>query len=89
MRFFHIHNLNGNIITQTLFIPIDLASSLLDETVFIADSSYKLASTVNTTLSGILIGSPTTINAGDRISIDLGGTLTNLFCCCTLGLKSV
>ena len=120
----------GNIIPQTIFVPVDLATSLIDHSVFVADASYQIASTrciyavaalalgtlqvtvetgtaapgtgtsqltgtlnlsstVNTALAGTLIGSPTTIAAGDRISLHLGGTLTNLLGSCTIGLKRV
>ncbi|MEK7570450.1 MAG: hypothetical protein AAB515_03385 [Patescibacteria group bacterium] len=51
--------------------------------------TLDLSSTINTTLAGTVVGSPTTIAPGDRISLDLGGTLTNLLGFCTLGLKRV
>ncbi|MEX0616430.1 MAG: hypothetical protein WD231_01290 [Candidatus Woykebacteria bacterium] len=120
----------GSIVPQTLFVSVNLLSSLLDNTVFIADANYSLTSvkcvysvkalllgtlqltvdtgtqspgsgtsqltsninlsgTINTVVSGTLISSPTTIAAGDRVSVDLGGTLTGLFGSCTIGVKRI
>ncbi len=39
-------------------------------------SSTISSGTANTVVSGTLIGSPTTINAGDRVSTKFGGLLT-------------
>lgn len=52
-------------------------------------STINLSTTVNTTYTGTLIGSPTTMSAGDRLSIDVGGTLTGLLGSCTIGIKRV
>ncbi len=51
--------------------------------------TIDLSGTVNTVQTGTVSGSPTTIAAGDRVSVDVGGTLTNLLGACTIGLKRV
>jgi len=43
--------------------------------------TMSLAGTANTTVNGTVIASPTTITAGSRINIILGGTLTSLANC--------
>ena len=52
-------------------------------------STISLSGTANTVVSGALIGLPTTINAGDRISAKFGGVLTGLLGNCTIYLKRV
>lgn len=49
--------------------------------------NINLSSTAHTVLTGTLIGSPTTLVSGDRISIDVGGTLTGLLGSCSVGIK--
>jgi hypothetical protein len=49
--------------------------------------TMSLAGTAATTVNGTLITTPTTITAGGRINVILGGTLTSLAnCCVTLQL---
>lgn len=43
--------------------------------------TVSLAGTANTTVNGTLIAAPTTITAGSRINVILGGTLTSLANC--------
>jgi hypothetical protein len=52
-------------------------------------SSISLSGTANTVVSGTLIASPTTINAGDRVSTIMGGVLTGLVGTCTIYMKRV
>lgn len=53
-------------------------------------SALSLSGTANTTVNGVLIASPTVLNAGDRLGIILAGTLTSLAgCCVTITLKRV
>jgi len=52
--------------------------------------TMSLAGTANTTVNGTVIASPTTITAGSRVNIILGGTLTSLAnCVVTVILKRV
>jgi hypothetical protein len=51
--------------------------------------AIDLSATTNSTITGTLIGSPTVLHAGDRLSLDISGVLTNLFGHCTLTLKRV
>lgn len=43
--------------------------------------TVSLAGTANTTVNGTVIAAPTTITAGSRVNIILGGTLTSLANC--------
>lgn len=121
----------GNIIPQTVTIPVPLGLSLItSQIIFVSDNTYKisgvqcaysvralvggtlqvtvdtgttapgggtnqlsstinLSGTLNSVLSGSLIGNPTTINPGDRLGISFGGTLTGLLGNCTVTLKRV
>lgn len=50
--------------------------------------TVSLAGTANTTVNGTVIAAPTTITAGSRINIILGGTLTSLAnCAITISLQ--
>jgi hypothetical protein len=51
--------------------------------------AVSLSGTANTVVSGTLAASPTTLNAGDRISAVFGGVLTGLVGTCTIYLKRV
>lgn len=52
--------------------------------------TVSLAGTANTTVNGTVIASPTTVTAGSRINVILGGTLTSLAnCCVTVTLQRV
>ncbi len=51
--------------------------------------TISLSGVANTVVSGTLIASPTTLNAGDRISAKLGGLLTGLLGNCTIYIKRV
>jgi len=52
-------------------------------------SAINLSSTTDTTYTGSLISNPTTINAGDRITAKVTGTLTSLLGSCTIYIKRV
>jgi len=52
-------------------------------------SAIDLSTTVNTIYSGALIESPTTISAGNKVSLDVGGTITGLLGTCTLSFIRV
>jgi hypothetical protein len=53
-------------------------------------STVSLSGTANTTVNGVIVATPTTIAAGNRINIILAGTLTSLAnACVTLILQRV
>jgi hypothetical protein len=50
--------------------------------------TVSLAGTAATTVNGTVIAAPTTVTAGSRINVILGGTLTSLAnCCVTITLQ--
>lgn len=52
--------------------------------------TVSLSGTANTTVNGTVIASPTTITAGARINVILGGTLTSLAnCAVTILLQKI
>lgn len=71
----------------TFQVSVDTGSDAPGSGTSQLSSAIDLSGTVNTAKTGTLIGTPTTIASGSRISTVLGGTLTGLLGTCTLGLK--
>jgi hypothetical protein len=71
----------------TFQVSVDTGSDAAGAGTSQLSSAIDLSGTVNTAKTGTLIGSPTTISSGNRISTVVGGTLTGLLGTCTLGLK--
>ncbi len=76
-------------ISGTLQVTVDTGTDAAGAGTSQLTGTVSLAGTVNTVVSGTLVGSPTTTSAGDRISASFGGTLTGLLGTCTIYLKRV
>jgi hypothetical protein len=77
------------LLSGTLQVTIETGTSAPGSGTSQLTSAINLSTTVNTVYSGTIIGSPTTISAGNKVSINVGGTLTGLLGTCTLTLKRV
>ncbi len=71
----------------TFQVSVDTASDAPGAGTSQLSSAIDLSGSLNSTKTGTLIGSPTTISSGNRISTVVGGILTGLVGTCTLGLK--
>lgn len=77
------------LLNGTFQVTVDSGSTAPGSGTSQLSSAINLSSTTNTAHTGTLIGSPTTINAGDRVTAKLGGTLTSLLGTCTIYMKRI
>lgn len=76
-------------LSGTLQVTVDTGTNAPGSGTAQLSSTINLSTTTNTVYSGSLISSPTTISAGNKVSLDVGGTLTGLLGTCTLTFKRV
>lgn len=79
----------GALLNGTLQITADSGNSAPGSGIAQLSSAINLSSTTNTTYTGSLISNPTILNAGDRLTAKLGGTLASLLGTCTIYVKRV
>mgnify|MGYP006876735428 CR=1 FL=1 len=80
---------SGVTLSGSLQVTVDTGTGAPGSGTAQLSSAISLSGSANTVQNGTLIASPTTIVAGNKVSIDVGGTLAGLLGTCTLTLKRV
>lgn len=79
----------GALLNGAFQVTVDSGTTAPGSGIAQLTSAINLSSTTDTTYTGTLIATPTTINAGDRITAKITGTLTSLFGSCMIYIKRV